>query len=308
MRLAVGGAAAAVGAFVLFVVVASLSGGERTGDAEAAGWTQVASMPQRRSYIAGAEIDRLIYTAGGMVGETGQPLATFTRYDPAQDAWETLPQLPEPTRAAAGAGVDGLFYVVGGTTAEGNTGAVWAWDGEEWSERAALPSPLFNHSAVALDGRIYVLGGFNEGQELRDVLVYDADRNEWEEAAPLPRRTHAFGVVVFDGEIWVIGGRRGEEILREVWILDPAGRWREGPALPEPMELLGAAVAGDKIHAVWESTYQIFDAGSGKWNRGPTPGVTRHALQTFYVDGALYTVGGCTTALRDSPIVERRSL
>jgi len=23
------------------------------------------------------------------------------------------------------------------------------------------------------------------------------------------------------------------------------------------------------------------------------------------VDGALYTVGGCTTALRDSPIVER---
>lgn len=161
MRLAVGGAAAAVGAFVLFVVVASLSGGERTGDAEAAGWTQVASMPQRRSYIAGAEIDRLIYTAGGMVGETGQPLATFTRYDPAQDEWETLPQLPEPTRAAAGAGVDGLFYVVGGTTAEGNTGAVWAWDGEEWSERAALPSPRFNHSAVALDGRLYVLGGFN---------------------------------------------------------------------------------------------------------------------------------------------------
>ena len=309
MRLAVAGAAAAaVVAFVLVLVVASLSGGERTSGAETAGWTQVASMPQRRSYIAAAEIDRLIYTAGGMVGDTGQPLATFTRYDPAQDEWETLPQLPEPTRAAAGAGVDGLFYVVGGTTAEGNTGAVWAWDGEAWSERAALPSPRFNHSAVALDGRIYVLGGFNEGQELRDVLVYDPDRNKWEEAAPLPRRNHAFDVVAFDGEIWAIGGRRGEEILREVWILDPAGRWREGPTLPEPMELLGAAVVGDEIHAVWESTYQIFDAGSGEWSRGPTPGVTRHALQTFYIDGALYTVGGCTTALRDSPIVERRSL
>ena len=35
MRLAVGGAAAAIGAFALFLVVASLSGGERTGDAEA---------------------------------------------------------------------------------------------------------------------------------------------------------------------------------------------------------------------------------------------------------------------------------
>ena len=36
--------------------------------------------------------------------------------------------------------------------------------------------------------------------------------------------------------------------------------------------------------------------------------VTRHGLQTFYVAGALYTVGGCTTQLRDSQVVERRVL
>jgi hypothetical protein len=74
------------------------------------------------------------------------------------------------------------------------------------------------------------------------------------------------------------------------------------------MELLGAAVAGDEIHAVWESTYQIYDAGSGTWRQGPRPLVTRHALEAFVVDGALYTVGGCTTALQDSPIVERLDL
>ena len=270
MRLALGAAAAAVGAFVLFLVVASLSDDEGAAEAEASGWTQVASMPQRRSYIAAAELDGSIYTAGGMVGDTGKPLATFTRYDPAEDAWETLPQLPEPTRAAAGAVAGGIVYVIGGTTADGNTSAVWAWDGEEWSERAPLPSPRFNHSAVALDGRIYVLGGFNEGRELRDVVVYDPDRDEWTETTPLPRRNHAFDVVVFRGEIWALGGRRDEEILREVWILDPAaGRWREGPAMPEPMELLGAAVVGDEIHAVWESTYQIFDAGLGQVEQRP---------------------------------------
>ena len=38
----------------------------------------------------------------------------------------------------------------------------------------------------------------------------------------------------------MIGGLRGDEILRDVWILDPeTGRWRAGPAMPEPMELLG---------------------------------------------------------------------
>jgi hypothetical protein len=74
------------------------------------------------------------------------------------------------------------------------------------------------------------------------------------------------------------------------------------------MELLGAAVAGGEIHAVWESTYQVYDARSGRWRDGPAPLVTRHALEAFAVDGALYTVGGCTTALRDSPVVERRML
>jgi hypothetical protein len=105
----------------------------------------------------------------------------------------------------------------------------------------------------------------------------------------------------------VIGGRRGEERLREVWIFDPSiGRWREGPALPKPMELLGAAVVGDQIHAVWERTYQIYDASEGRWRDGPAPLEPRHALSLFNVDGTLYAVGGCTPALRDTAVVERR--
>jgi hypothetical protein len=118
---------------------------------------------------------------------------------------------------------------------------------------------------------------------------------------------HAFGAVVFDGEIWVIGGRRGEEQLREVWIFDPATeRWRSGPSLPKPMELLGATVVGDEIHAVWEGQYQIYDASEGRWRDGPPPLVARHALSLFHVDGMLYAVGGCTTELRDTAVVEKR--
>jgi hypothetical protein len=120
---------------------------------------------------------------------------------------------------------------------------------------------------------------------------------------------HAFGAVAFRGEVWLVGGRRGESVLREVWILDPAaGRWRRGPAMPYPMELLGLAARGDELHAVWESTYQVYDAGTGRWRTGPPPRVTRHALSAFAIGGVLYTVGGCTTALRDSPVVERLTL
>jgi hypothetical protein len=95
-------------------------------------------------------------------------------------------------------------------------------------------------------------------------------------------------------------------VLRSVWILDPTtGVWRAGPSLPKPMELLGAAVVGSQIHALIESTHEIYDSHTGTWRPGPAPEVPRHALSLFHADGALYAIGGCTVALHDSPIVER---
>jgi hypothetical protein len=274
------------------------------------GWERVASMSQRRSYIAAAQVGRYVYAAGGMVGETGRPLATVARYDAPEDRWETLRPLPVATRAAAAAAVNGVVYVVGGTTAAGNTRAVWAWNGVSWRPKAPLPEPRFNHAAVAVGSGIFVLGGFAGGREHDDVFVYDTQADRWRRARPLPRPVHAFGAVALGSEIWMIGGRRGEHPLREVWILDPSGegRWRRGPAMPKPMELLGAAVVNDQIHAVWEDVYQVYDASERRWTQGPRPLVTRHGLEVFYAGGALYTVGGCTTALRDSPVVERLTL
>lgn len=296
--LSVALAAGALGA----AVVADAGGGDESA------WELAASMTQRRSYIAAAELGGSVYAAGGMVGETGRPLTTFSRYDVERDSWSSLAPLPVATRAAAAAAVGDELYVIGGTTASGNTRAVWSYrpDSGAWRVRAPLPAPRFNHEAVALDGRIYVLGGYLQGRERDELFVYAPARDRWSEAGRLPRPTHAFGLVAFGGELWLIGGRRGGEVLREVWIFDPASeRWRAGPALREPMELLGAAVAGDEIHAVWEETYQVFDAKSGKWRLGPRPLVTRHALEAFAVGGALVTVGGCTTALRDTHVVER---
>ncbi len=275
----------------------------------ASSWQRVASMSQRRSYIAGAQVGPLLYAAGGMVGQTGRPLASFSRYDTRTDTWTQLPQLPVATRAAAAAALDGTIYVTGGTTAAGNTAAVWAWDGHRWQARAPLPHAVFNHAAVVLGGRLYAVGGFAAGHELREVYVYDRNADRWSLATRLPRANHAFGAVAFRGELWVIGGRRGEEILREVSIWSPrTNRWRRGPAMPKPMELLGAAVSGDEIHAVWESTYQVWNAATGRWRQRPGLGVTRHGLEAFAAGGELYAVGGCTTALQDSPVVERIAL
>ena len=44
-----------------------------------------------------------------------------------------------------------------------------------------------------------------------------------------------------------------------------------GPSLPKPMELLGAAVDGSQIHALIESTHEIYDSQTGRWRPGPPP-------------------------------------
>jgi hypothetical protein len=294
---------------LIFLVLAGCGGGDESErQATPTDWKFAPPMANRRSYVAAGEVAGRLYVAGGMFGDAGTRLDRVQVFEPKAGVWTTLPRLPEPVRAAAGATRDREFLVLGGTTPEGGGRQVFAYDvaTKRWREAPPLPRVLYNHSAVTVGDRVYVLGGYDtEGAELRNVYVLDGAR--WRTSAPLPRPVHAFGAVVFRGEIWVIGGRRGEQKLREVWIFNPAtNRWRPGPMLPKPMELLGAAVVGDEIHAVWEQTYQIYDAKTGRWRDGPPPLVPRHALSLFHLDGALYAVGGCTTKLRDTAVVETR--
>ena len=86
-----------------------------------------------------------------------------------------------------------------------------------------------------------------------------------------------------------------------------ARRWRAGPPLARPMELLGADIAGGRIHAIWEHTYLIYDPATG-WHSGPSPRVPRHGLAVFALGRDLLAIGGCTTDLHDSQVVERRRL
>jgi Kelch motif len=293
-----------------FVAVAAVIG-TRPARADDAQWEFAAAMSQRRSYIAATELRGEIYAAGGMVGETGRRLATFARYDPRTDSWTTLPRLPEAIRAAAAAALGHTIYVIGGDPEHGEGTEVYAYDtrARTWSRRAPLPEPRLNHAVVPLGGKLYVLGGYDSGRERRDVYVYDPASDRWSTSTPLPQPNHTFGAVIFGGEIWVIGGRRGERVLRSVWIYDPrTSRWRAGPTLPRPMELVGAAPWRDQIHAIWDSTYEIYDTSTGLWTEGPRSLVVRHGLKAFAIGNRLYAVGGCTTDLHDSQVVEVRQL
>jgi hypothetical protein len=97
--------------------------------------------------------------------------------------------------------------------------------------------------------------------------------------------------------------------VRSVWIYSPrTNRWRRGPRLAAPVAMLGATIAGGRVYAVSELTFESYAPGSG-WRRGPGLEVPRHALGLFALDGRLWAVGGCVVPeLADSRVVESLAL
>ncbi len=266
-------------------------------------------MPHRRSYTASAEIGGKIYVAAGMVGNSGRPLDLFERFDPQAERWSSLKPLPVAFSAAAGASLGTTFYVIGGNAPDVDGRQVYAYDTRRasWRTLPPLPQPRTNLAAVGLGGRIYAIGGLDPVHPVQTMYVYDVSRARWSQLAPLPEAIHAMAAIAFKGEIWVLGGRLADQqILRRVWIYNPArDAWRAGPAMPRPMDLLGAVAVGNRIHAVLESKYLVYDARSRRWRRGPSLRVPRHALALYAVGGTLYAIGGCIVPqLEDSPAVE----
>lgn len=272
-------------------------------------WTWSPPMPHRRSYTASAEIGGRFYVAAGMVGNSGRPLDLFERFDPKTERWSSLRPLPVALSAAAGASLGTTLYVIGGNAAGVDGRQVYAYDTRRatWSTLPPLPAPRTNLAAVGLGGRVYAIGGLDPVHPVSTVYAYDVAGRRWSEVAPLPEAIHAMAATVFRGEIWVLGGRlASQEILRRVWIYNPArNTWRAGPAMPKPMDLLGAVSVSNRIHAVLESKYFVYDARSRRWRRGPSLRVPRHALALYDAGGKLYAIGGCIVPqLEDSPAVE----
>ena len=301
---------AAVAAVAFAVAASSCGTGVLGADEEQASWSFAPQMPHRRSYTASAEIGGKIYVAAGMVGETGKPLDYFERFDPATGAWASLPPVPEAFSAAAGAKLDGRFWVTGGNSADGGGRQVYSYDlsRSRWQKEAPLPAIRTNHAALTFDGKLYVIGGLDPFNPTSTVFVYAPATKRWSQTTPLPVALHGHSAAVFEGEIWVFGGRvRSLERQRGVWIYNPKDKgWRKGPALPEPMDTLATAVNGDRIDAIVDEDYFVYDGDKEEWEAGPTLQVPRHALGVYTVDDTLYAVGGCIfPILRDSTIVEK---
>jgi N-acetylneuraminic acid mutarotase len=177
-------------------------------------WTRKADLPVARVAAASAEVDGILYVAGGHLTPPYAPATrTLFAYDPKANAWTSKADMPTARVLSAASAVDGLLYVIGGAADVGSmtlVSAVEAYDPktDSWTKKAAMPTARADIAACTLDGLIYVIGGVNLEGLLSVVEAYDPKTDRWTRKASLPVTAEVPIAQVVNDRMYVFAGNR----------------------------------------------------------------------------------------------------
>ncbi len=229
-------------------------------------WTPIASLPEKLTHAGQATDGRVIYLAGGFVGDhPGNSSDRFWIYDIERNTWSRGPSLPEPRGGGALVLLGRELHYFGGTVRlpggeyKADHGDHWVFhlDHPEagWSAAAPLPNPRNHLGGCAAGGKIYAVGGQHLGDELsgnqRSVDVYDPARDDWTKAADLPvAKGHlTANVLERNGHVIVISGlTNGSQKLDTIDDYDPGtDAWTALTPLPQPRQSPVSGIVGDQL-------------------------------------------------------------
>ena len=215
------------------------------------GWQTAARLDASRAGLAVVAHDGRIYAAGG-AGLT-DPRSEFESYDVELDRWFPETALPRGLERFGMASINGRIYVAGGY-ARGEDGvapsaAVWSWSFDGNIWQSEAAMP-----AAKADLTLVTVGlalfAFGGLRDDREGFVFDPEARSWDTiAVPEGVTRRATAAAVVDGRIYLAGGRQDSESLSRVDVFDPGtGNWDRAPDLPEPRSGAAVAVLDGRIH------------------------------------------------------------
>jgi hypothetical protein len=226
-------------------------------NAESGIWGTGASFSPIRRYAAGTVFQTQLYVVLGLA-PNNQGMASFVRYNPAQNAWKILLDNPKPGCCAGATSANERVWVLGGRLASTHTQSFSPAQGV-WLAHEPMPVGT-SFPAVVTDqagDSIYVLGGAtadtpNGGVTLSTVQRYSVQTDEWTILAELPEPRAAASAVWLEGMIWLFGGESNSGPAQSsVFVYSPGDDlWTVAEAMPNSRSRHGAAVLGDSVYLV----------------------------------------------------------
>lgn len=78
----------------------------------------------------------------------------------------------------------------------------------------------------------WIAGGYDRGECLRTVEMYDPSLNRWTQLAPMREARGRFDITVIDGKVYAIGGCNGTTELATAEVYNSEnGKWTKLPPL-----------------------------------------------------------------------------
>lgn len=279
-------------------------------------WTTGAPAPTKRTEVAAARLNELIYVVGGFEKPSLGNILNFAisdrveAYDPHTDTWVTKAQLPIPLHHAGIASIDGRLYVIGGFTRSALSvwhpvGSVYMYDPERdaWAQRSPMPTARGALGVTAWEGKIFAIGGFGGDQNSGAVEVYNPSTDTWTRRANLPTPRDHLAAVALGDRIYAVGGRRNLNYAENLATLEayhPAeNRWTRKTPMPTPRSGLTAAALGSAMYVLGGesvdgtfSTNEVYLPKGNRWQTAEAMPTARHGLGSAVVENRLYVLCG----------------
>ncbi|MEM5517807.1 kelch repeat-containing protein [Henriciella sp. AS95] len=262
----------------------------------------------------------LLLTAAGL-GSAGLAPAAFADRAKSPSGWHTGTSLPFPVQEIYPARHAGRIHLAGGFVAEngritGPTSAHHAYNPNTgtWQLKAPLPSARHHPQLISYRGHLYCIGGYESGEagawQMRGgVWRYDEASNAWAVAPAMPVPNGESVTEVADGLLFVIGGRlpkadrnldwSDQTDIATAWAFD-GSKWFDVAPMPTARNSAASGVIDGYVHVVGgrtvgggnESTHEIYDPASDRWERRAPMPKAQAGLAAAALGNKLYVFGG----------------
>jgi N-acetylneuraminic acid mutarotase len=125
---------------------------------------------------------------------------------------------------------------------------------QSWSVGADMPTARSEITATNIGDDVYVIGGFDKSGDTLDVVeVYNVKNNSWKSITPMPQGVHHTAAASYNGKIYVVGGFISREWIPsdQLFIYDPIkDHWTEGKSMPTPRGALNTLFVNGTLYAI----------------------------------------------------------
>lgn len=175
---------------------------------------------------------------------------------------------------------------------------------EKANNYALIPTMTSGRCAVGtadFQGKLLVCGGYDRGECLRTVELYDPLKNSWAKLESMKVPRGRFDIAVLDNEVYAIGGSDGTKELNSVEVYSTAtAGWKLSPSMSICRSNCGVCCLNGSIFVIggWNGQRglthcEVYEPKTQLWMNIAPLLIGRYQAGVGTMNGEVYAVGGC---------------